>query len=412
MKSNNHYFFNIILRIITQLQYYYLRLITLVPFALHKEFSSKITVFATVPLITLPEDYSSLPYYLSFDLFSPLVTTFYIFSFFAALVVPYIFYIVSKYIIDTQYRKRFIITFVFASIVFFTIPLTLLIASILMSIPSLFFNLHYRFNCRVLNNLFSLTTSFLARHGILQFLLKLYNRLFLEISDFHFFFLGHNLFFFSLAYIAISRFYLLAVVTGNFALFSFNNVLLLNVTLFLCLFMWCLRLIVNLCFFIGSSKQTFIHFSLVGENPPSSPQPLNPQPSPQPNPLPSTRQFSFWNRYTYHNNYSVIRPRWYYIGNFTLGTCTLLLGCIGTYIGYEMWQTTIKSNLAMDKNSEAMDKNSKAMNRQADQADMEAGRMSEKEYMDKWCTNSDYTKLSDIEKLKLLDQWKNERKNK
>jgi hypothetical protein len=358
----------------------------------------------SVPLITLPQDYSSLPYYLSFDIFSPLVTSFYIFSFFAALVVPYLFYIISRYIIDKQYRKRFIITFVLASIIFFTIPLTLLITSIITCIPSIFFYLHYKFKHRFFNNLFSLIVSFLNRHGILQFLLKLHTRLFHEISDYQFVFLINNLFIFSLAYTIISRFYIFFVVTNNLSLFSLNNILLLNVTLFLCLFIWSFRIIVNLSFFIGSSRQSFIH--LFGEDiPPSSPQPNPSSIPPSSNPQPPIRQFSFWNRHTYYNYNSFARPRWYYMGNLTLGTCTFLLGCVGTYIGYQVWQTSIDSNRATDKNTDAI-------NRQSDQADLDSGRMSEKEYMDKWSTNSDYVKLSDSEKLKLLDQWKRERKNK
>jgi hypothetical protein len=68
----------------------------------------------------------------------------------------------------------------------------------------------------------------------------------------------------------------------------------------------------------------------------------------------------------------------------TLGTCTLILGCVGTYIAYQAWQTTIESNKAMDRNSQAMNTNSQAMNRQSDQADVEAGRMSSQDYVNKW----------------------------
>lgn len=341
------------------------------------------TLICVTPLITLPKDYNSLPYFFSFDVFSHLVTAFYICSLFTYFLVPYIFYIITRYIINKEYQKRFIIIFIASSIVFFTIPLVLLVTSIIISIPSLFFYLHYNFKRESFNNLFSLIVSFLARQGILQFLLKLHTRLFYEISDFQFMFLINHLFIFSLAYTAISRFYLLVVITDNLSLFTLNNIILLNVTLFLCLFIWCLRLIINLCFFIGSSKQSFIH--LFGED--LLPSSHNPQPSPSsipPSNPQSIRQFSFWNRHTYHSYNSYARPRWFYVGNMTLGTCTFLLGCVGTYIGYQVWQTTIESNLAMDKNSTAMNKNSEAMNRQSDQADVEAGRMSSQTYIDKW----------------------------
>jgi len=339
------------------------------------------SLLSIIPIITLPEDYSSLPYFLSFNLFSYLVTAFYIFSLITYLLVPYIFYIISRYIIPAEYRIKFIIIFLFASIVFFTIPLAMLITSIIISIPSLFFYLHYNFKNKFFNMVFSAIVFFLFRHNILQFLMKLHTKLFHEILDWQFLFLMNNLFIFSLAYTVISRFYLLFVITGNLSLFSLNNILLLNVTLFLCLFMWCLRLIVNICFYIGSSKQSFIH--LFGEDiPPSSSSPSNLPQGPNP---PSQRSiFSFWNRHTYHNYNSFARPRWVYISNMTLGTCTLILGCVGTYIAYQAWQTTIESNKAMDRNSQAMNTNSQAMNRQSDQADVEAGRMSSQDYVNKW----------------------------
>jgi hypothetical protein len=45
-----------------------------------------------------------------------------------------------------------------------------------------------------------------------------------------------------------------------------------------------------------------------------------------------------------------------------------------------MWQTTERSNIALDKNSQAM-------NRQSDQADLDAGRITKQEYLDKWFPN-------------------------
>lgn len=349
------------------------------------------SLISVTPVISLPKDYTSLPYFFSFDVFSLLTYFFYIFSLFTYFLVPYIFYIITRYIIDKQYQKRFIIIFFCSSIIFFTMPLMLLITSIMISIPSLFFYLHYNFKYKIFNNIFALIISFLSSHGILTFLLKLYTRLFHEISDYQFMFLANNLFIFSLAYTVISRFYLLCVVTNNLSLFSLNNIILLNLTLFLCLFMWCLRITINLSFFIGSSKENLT--LLFGEDiPPSSP---SSQSSPQPSsPIPPSnnnnniRNLSLWNRHTYYNYNSYARPRWYYIGNFTLGSCTLLLGCFGTYIAYQMLQTTIESNNAMNRNSDAMNRNSDAMNRQSDQADVEAGRMSAQTYIDKWVPKS------------------------
>jgi hypothetical protein len=46
-----------------------------------------------------------------------------------------------------------------------------------------------------------------------------------------------------------------------------------------------------------------------------------------------------------------------------------------------MWTATEESNRALDRNSQAM-------NRQSDQADVDAGRMTEQAYIDKWLSQS------------------------
>jgi len=145
-----------------------------------------------------------------------------------------------------------------------------------------------------------------------------------------------------------------------------------------------LRLLLNLSFFIVTSMTNYHHKGnkpiFLGEIiPPDLSTPSTPNPNLNPgnsNP-PSTPQYSLWNRHTYTNYHSYSRPRWYYYGNLTLGACSLLLGCVGAYIGYQMWQTTERSNIALDHNSQAM-------NRQSDQTDLDAGRMTNQEYMDKW----------------------------
>lgn len=141
-----------------------------------------------------------------------------------------------------------------------------------------------------------------------------------------------------------------------------------------------MRLIINLAFFVVSLQQKNKAIFSFGEDLPNFPpnQPNLPNPPSNPS-TPPIRQFSFWNRHTYtnHNYSSYARPKWYYVGNLTLGTCTLLLGCVGAYVGYQMWQTTLDSNNALDRNS-------KAMERQSDRVDVDAGRLKPEDYIAKW----------------------------
>src|SRR5277367_3767847 len=87
--------------------------------------------FAISPVITLPEDYSSLPYYLSFDVFSQLVNVFYLFTTILIFLVPYLLFFTFKNLIEKEYRIKFILVFLFFSILFFRLPISLLILSAL-----------------------------------------------------------------------------------------------------------------------------------------------------------------------------------------------------------------------------------------------------------------------------------------
>jgi hypothetical protein len=352
----------------------------------------------TSPVITLPQDYSSLPYYLSFNAFGFLTIVFYIFSFVLCLIVPYMLYITYTYIIDKMYRLRFIMILLTASIIFFALPLLLLVVSALTAIPSLFFYLHFHFSIRRFDRIFSSMVSFLYRIGIITFINRLYSTIFLVISDIQFLFFTNGLFMISFGYIAISRFYLFFVITNNLSLLDKFHYVLLSLSLFLCLCIWALRLLINLSFFVVSSLQTYDKpILLFGEEvpiPPSNPSspPIPPStPTPPPSPI---RHFSLWNsnRHTHSNYYSYARPQWYYMGNLTLGVCTLGLGCVGAYVAYQMWITTHESNLALDRNSQAM-------HRQSDQTDLDAGRITEEDYMNKWHPNRSSAQNKDISEM-------------
>ena len=285
--------------------------------------------------------------------------------------------------------------------------------SMLTAIPSLIFYLHFRFNINAIQRILSYLISFLNRVGILNFLNNLYSKVFFVITDFQYFWFTQSLFFVSLGYIIISRYYVFFVVTNNFHLLNQFHYILLTLSLYLCLCIWTLRLILNLSFFIVSSLQSYNKpILLFGEDlpiPPSSNSNIPPSSNP-----PSTppNYFSFWNlnRHTYNTSYTYARPRWYYMGNLTLGVCTLGLGCVGAYVAYQMWTATEESNRALDRNSQAM-------NRQSDQADVDAGRMTEQAYIDKWLSQStpeikdtsemspqEYGRLSNKDKLLLADQ--------
>lgn len=86
----------------------------------------------TTPIITLPQDYSSLPYYLSFNVFSVLTIILYLFTIILCFCVPYMLYITYQYIIDKRYKVRFIILFISFTCLFFVAHFSCLLSLLLL----------------------------------------------------------------------------------------------------------------------------------------------------------------------------------------------------------------------------------------------------------------------------------------
>jgi hypothetical protein len=275
------------------------------------------------------------------------------------------------YIVSHTFKKignvfYFILPIFIVTFAFFYSPAVMMISSIILAAIILLVEFY---PVRSQNDYKNLFYNYLWDLEILPFFIRLHALVFYKGSSLKFLFLLLSTYLLSFFYVVLSRYYLYYTVASP-KQFSYFYLILVLIGIFSCLSAFVLRLFINL--------STNLVFSIKANNPSLWANVLLMEPDLDPDsvtphkPVVSNSIFAF---HRHHHRYNIPPNRfsmWQKAG-FTVGVCTLVVGCVAAYYSYNSYLQSVRS--------------ADAAHRAADLGEVNAGLMSKEEYYQKWKNN-------------------------
>jgi hypothetical protein len=257
-----------------------------------------------------------------------------------------LFFMYAFNILSVQFRNKhtfwyLIFPLIIVTCVFYTSPVIMLLFSF--AFTGLLLNLMFApFFEHWLSKRFSSENilAFLKTIGLLPFFFRLFSFVFCISSSKQFIIVLCSTHLLSLFYVIFCR-YLVYITVFTYFTFPLSVNFLLFIGIFICLFSLLFRLLINLSIVVVSTSIPLWEHFLVTE------------PGYDPSKIPSRHGGGWFNRYNYHYNYgqNPIPPRlslWKATG-FTIGVCTLAVGCATAYYSYVGAEEARKLTLAAQK---------------------------------------------------------------
>jgi hypothetical protein len=240
------------------------------------------------------------------------------------------FYVVSKTFNNLYHVIYFIIPILIITFIFFYSPAIMLIFSILIAGISLFIQFYPFKYKKDYRNVFY---DFLFKIHILSFFVRLHSLVYYRMSALNFFFLMHSAHLLGFFYVLFSRYYLYYTIASP-RLFSYLCLTLILIGIFTCLSAFILKLFINISnilIFNIKLNNSSLWANILLTDPYLDGDQVNPPKSPVSNSI-----FSF---HRHINRYNLPPNRfsaWQKAG-FTVGVCTLAVGCVAAYYSYNSY---------------------------------------------------------------------------
>jgi hypothetical protein len=247
---------------------------------------------------------------------------------------------VLMFVVSNTFKKignvfYFILPIFIVTLIFFYSPAIMLIGSIFLAAVILLIEFYPISSQNDYKNLFY---NYLWDTNILPFFIRLHSIVFYTSTSLTFIFLLFSTYLLSFFYVVLSRYYLYYTVASP-KHFSYFYLILVLIGIFSCLSAFVLRLFINisnnLVFNIKANHPSlWAHILLMEPN-------LDPDSVVQPKPV-SNSIFSF---HRHHHRYNIPPNRfsvWQKAG-FTVGVCTLAVGCVAAYYSYNSYLQAVRS---------------------------------------------------------------------